>query len=304
MLDAEPGALMAPAARALRVVRHSGPDGELEMVSGDPDPRLRDTVLDYTGYRERSAGPVRRRELPWPGVVLIFDFGPTLRFLDADGTVETGRHRGGFLAGMHDTSVLTETTGAQGGLHVNLTPLGARRLLGLPMHELANRVVGVDQVFGAGGRRLVERLRNAPGRGGGRWAARFDLLDAAIARRLAETGPLPGIAVAGWRRLEASGGRLAIGELAAGLDCSRKHLRSVFLEHLGLSPKTVARVLRFQRAIGLYDQGLCRGWADVAYACGYADQAHFVNDFRHFAGVSPTVFLASRRPMERATLPG
>jgi len=285
--------------RTVREVRHADADGTLEMVSGDPDPRLHGVVLDYTGYRERSAGPLRRRELPWPGVVLIFDFGPTLRFLDPDGTAPAVRHAGGFLAGLHDTTVLTETAGAQSGLHVNLTLLGARRLLGLPMAGLANRVVGVDEVFGPAGRRLVERLRNVPD-----WAARFDLLDAAIRRRLAETEPLPGLAVAGWRRLEASGGRIAIGDLAAGLDCSRRHLIAVFRDHVGLPPKTVARVLRFHRAIALYDQGLCGGWADIAYACGYTDQAHFVNDFRRFAGVSPTVFLAGRRPAERATLTG
>ena len=290
--------------RPLRPVRHADADGTLEMVSRDPDPRLRDVVLDYTGYRERSTGPRRRRELPWPGIVLIFDFGPTLRFLDPDGTALVGRHPGGFLAGMHDTTVLTETVGAQSGLHVNLTPLGARRLIGRPMHELANRVVGVDEVFGAAGRRLVERLRNTPGAGDAVWTARFDLLDAAIATRLAEADPMPGLAAAGWRRLEASGGRMAIGDLAAGLDCSRRHLIAVFRDQFGLPPKTVARVLRFHRAIGLHDQGRCTGWADVAYECGYTDQAHFTNDFKRFAGVSPTVFLASRRPCERGTLPG
>jgi AraC-like DNA-binding protein len=269
------------------------------MVSGPPDPRLRDVVLDYTGYRERSSGPVRRRELPWPGIVLIFDFGPTLRFLDPAGGRVTGRYPGGFLAGLHDTTVLTETVGEPSGLHVNLTPLGARRLLGLPMHVLANRVVGVDEAFGAAGARLAERLMNAPG-----WAVRFDTLDRVILRRLGEVAPDPGLATLAWQRLGASGGRLPIGELAAGLDCSHKHLIAVFRDQFGLTPKTVARVLRFHRAIALFDRGLCSGWADIAYECGYTDQAHFVNDFRHFAGVTPTVFLAHRAVPERASMTG
>lgn len=280
------------------MIRQDDGSGLLEMVAADPDPRLRDTVLDYTGYRERSGVAMRRRELPWPGVVLIFDFGPTLRFLDEAGR-PVARHHGGFVAGLHDVTVLTETLGEQSGLHVNLTPLGARRLLGLPMSELANRVVGVDDAFGPAGARLSERLTNASG-----WAERFDLLDAAIRHRLAASEPLPGIAAAGWQRLHDSHGRLAIGELAAMLDCSPRHLIAVFREHVGLPPKTVARILRFHRAIELYDRGVCAGWADVAYECGYTDQAHFVNDFRRFAGVSPTVFLARRRPLERATLPG
>ncbi|MGH6904698.1 MAG: helix-turn-helix domain-containing protein, partial [Geminicoccaceae bacterium] len=66
----------------------------------------------------------------------------------------------------------------------------------------------------------------------------------------------------------------------------------------GLPPKTVARVLRFQRAIRLHDGGGCANWADVAYACGYADQAHFIKDFRRFAGVTPSAFRAARQPGE------
>ena len=74
--------LASPIRRPVRLVRHADAETELEMAFAEPDPRLRGAVLDYTGYWERSAGPMRRRELPWPGIVLIFDFGPTLRFLD------------------------------------------------------------------------------------------------------------------------------------------------------------------------------------------------------------------------------
>jgi len=73
----------------------------------------------------------------------------------------------------------------------------------------------------------------------------------------------------------------------------------VFRDQIGLPPKTVARVLRFQRAIRLYDGGGA-SWVDVAYACGYADEAHFIKDFRRFAGATPQAFLATRHPGEGA----
>lgn len=240
---------------------------------------------------------MRRRELPSTGIVLIFDFGPTLRFLDAETGVLRDSHGRGFVAGLHDITVLTETVGGQSGLHATLTPLGARRLLGLPMGDLVNQVVGVDDAFGIYGRDLADALRDAPD-----WTARFDLLDAALLRRLSETARTHPLAAAGWRRLVESAGHVSVGALARELDCSRKHLADLFRDQIGLTPKSVARILRFQHAIALYDRGACAGWADIAYACGYTDQAHFVNDFRRFSGVSPTKFLARRRPAERATL--
>jgi AraC-like DNA-binding protein len=280
--------------RRIRSVREEYASGALEMVYGGPHPHLRAQVLTYCGYAERTGRPARRRELPWPGVVLIFDFGPTLRILDPFDETVAGTHAAGFVAGLHDVCALTETSGAQSGVQVNLTPLGARQLFGVPMAELAHRVVGIEDVLGAAGRRLTAAPHDAPG-----WAARFDLLDAIIGRRVATAAALSPLAAAGWRRLKETGGELGIGALAAELECSRKHLITIFRDQIGLAPKTVARVLRFQRAIRLHDGGRAN-WTDVAYACGYADQAHFIKDFRRFAGVTPSAFRAARQPGEGA----
>ena len=289
----------AETGRPLRVTRIEENDSALTMVSADPPAHLAGVIESYTGYRERSAAPVRRLELPAMGIVLIFDFGPTLQFLDAESGTLAGRYRDGFLAGLSERPVLTETSGAQSGLHVNLTPLGARRLLGLPMEELANTVVGIDDVLGAHGRDLAESLRDTED-----WPRRFALIDAAVERRLTDTAPCSPLAYAAWRRLEALGGQIPVAALATELDCSRKHLSTVFRDQIGLTPKRLSRVMRFRDAIDLYDRGLCAGWADIAYACGYTDQAHFIHDFRNFSGATPTDFLQRRRPHEDATLAG
>jgi AraC-like DNA-binding protein len=58
---------------------------------------------------------------------------------------------------------------------------------------------------------------------------------------------------------------------------------------VGLPPKTLARIFRFDRAVSLLAQRDAR-LADVAFECGYYDQAHLNRDFRGFAGTSPASF--------------
>jgi AraC-like DNA-binding protein len=93
--------------------------------------------------------------------------------------------------------------------------------------------------------------------------------------------------------LEETGGNTRVGALAAALGCSRKHLLVQFREHVGLSPKAVARLLRFNRALGLVERGL--GGAQIARRCGYSDQAHFVKEFRRFSGSTPAAFSRARQ---------
>lgn len=288
-----------------QVTRHESGIGWWEMVSQAATPRLRRHVRGYCGYEEETVGFTRRRELPSGEVVLIIGFGPKLETTYpqlAPDRVSTHRS---FVAGLHETHCVVATPGSQAGIQLNLTPLGAHVLLGLPMHELTNRVVELDHLLGADGELLVEQLHDASD-----WSERFAILDQALVRRLDAARPAsPDVAWA-WGRLVESGGRLPVGELCEELGCSRKHMLRRFKEQIGVAPKTYARVLRFQRAVHLLghrdgaswiDAGERGGgremsWSEIALECGYFDQAHMNRDFRQFAGASPRELAASLLP--------
>jgi transcriptional regulator GlxA family with amidase domain len=136
--------------------------------------------------------------------------------------------------------------------------------------------------------------RGRPPRG---TAPRCDELERALRRRrgrarpaLDDAAPPPADVEWAWQRLNATHGQLTVTELAAELRCSRKHLASRFREHVGLPPKLVARMLRFRRAADLLLERRELTLADVAFACGYYDQAHLDRDFREFAQTTPTAY--------------
>ncbi|WP_437775768.1 helix-turn-helix domain-containing protein [Sorangium sp. So ce1097] len=84
---------------------------------------------------------------------------------------------------------------------------------------------------------------------------------------------------------------------------SRRFIRS-FTEQVGLTPKRYCRVRRFQQALSAIERGARVSWAGVAVACGYYDQAHFIHDFRAFAGLTPTEYVARRRERNHVPLDG
>ena len=246
------------------------------FIRAAPDPRLRGYVHDYCAYDERTESFTRRRELPGDNVVAIINFGPPIK-IDGEPVRE------GFFSGLHDTYVLSETEGAQQGVQINFSPLGAHLLLRVPMHELAGQLVPLDELFGP---RLREHLGNCDDP--------FALLDALFLDRLDDAlSPVPSITRA-LARLRATEGRVPIATLASELGCSRRHLNTHFRDHVGVTPKLFARILRFQKAISL--MGDEPRWGRIAADAGYYDQAHLVRDFQQFAGASPTAFTRLRLP--------
>ncbi|MFI1577540.1 helix-turn-helix domain-containing protein [Embleya sp. NPDC020630] len=195
--------------------------------------------------------------------------------------------------GLRSRSVAIHHDGRQQGVQIALTPLGARAVYGMPAAGLAHHLVPLDELLGSLGIELVERLRTAT-----TWAARFTALDELLLRAV-ERGAgaggdrahraRPEVAEA-WRRLVGTRGRVQVGVVAAELGWSRRHLTDRFRDELGLSPKTFARVLRFEHAHALATARSPLPWADVATASGYADQAHLVRDWNEFTGRSPTAW--------------
>lgn len=272
----------APAARVKRRTGASGAS-RWEVAIRPPSERLRPYVRgDYVGYTERSPGAVRRPEFPVPFAVMVFEFGPPLRILEAGDARRVTSHRGGFVGGLCDEHVVCEHDGFQQGLQVHLTPIGARLLFDVPMSELSAQIAPVHDLLPAGRRDLGVRLQEAA-----TWDERFDVLDAALAASVHEAGPRTRAVSWAVDRIERSGGALSIRDLAREMGYSRKHLVAMFRDQVGIPPKLLARIVRFHRLVQHLRGGGGEPWADLAQDFGYYDQSHLVRDVRHFTGVVP-----------------
>ena len=228
-------------------------------------------VTSYYGFEMETPEPVRQREGPGVDVVVILTF-------EEHWLIDGERHTS-FVAGLHERQVTTEHPGRSLGMQINLDPLAARALVGAPLHELAGRTVPLEEILDP---LLVERVADTP-----EWDARFALLDDTLGPRLADARPSREVAWA-WRRLCETHGRVASGELAAELGWSRKRIVARFRDEIGLPPKAVARLLRFERARELAGT---MPWGELAFECGFADQPHLIAEFRRVTHRTPETFL-------------
>jgi AraC-like DNA-binding protein len=252
-----------------------------------PRPELAGMVASITGYQEngrRLQGSVEMASLVVP---LVISFGAP--FAIALGRKpEPGDDYGSFTSGLYAGHVLIDSTGTSACVQVNFTPLGAWRFFGLPMRELAARMVTLadlaDPEIGVLARRLEDMSD---------WEARLDLVEAFVLDRL-RRGPAVDPAVASaYRELAFCHGDIRIAAIAARLGWSRKHLSQRFQDEVGLPPKAVARIFRFNRLLALAADDRGADWAGLAAECGYADQAHLTREFTAFAGTTPTRWLAA-----------
>lgn len=246
-----------------------------------PGPDLRGLVQQFVAYQSTGPLPGLQRETAGLTVPLIFVF-------EAGFDIALGRdpgaadHLRSFTAGLSAAPVTIRTPDRVACLQVDFTALGAMLFFGPALGGAADRLIGLADLGDAGLAGLGERLGET-----GDWAARLDLLEAAVAGRLARAAPPPPELSRAWRLIEGSGGRARIERIAAHVGWSRRHLATRFRDHAGLTPKTVARLARFGRAEARAGAGPRPDWAAIAADCGYADQAHLSRDFTSFAGLSP-----------------
>ena len=258
-------------------------------------------LVSYSGYRQEGLPPGVHRGLPSPFLTLIVT-------LDGPITVEMGQSPSTYdtlIGGLHARPAYITHDGAQSGIQVNLSPLGARALLGLPAGELRSADYDAADILGPLAHELHSRVRAAQ-----TWRSRFSDLDAVLLRRLDQSRcpPPADEVVFAWHRLLSTRGLVGIGSLAEQTGWSARHLQGRFTTEIGLPPKLAARVVRFDRARRLVQSRAAGGrpldLAAVAAECGYFDQSHLDRDFRAFAGCPPTRWLADEfRNFQAFTVP-
>lgn len=176
-------------------------------------------------------------------------------------------------------------------LGVKFLPGGFRPFFGRPVSALADRRATLDEVFGAGAEALERRALAAPG------------LDEAFAEiqaflRALQPATSPTVELVGRIVARAANDRAVtrVGQLGELFELGPRQLQRLFDDYVGVRPKWVIQRYRLHEAAERIAAAPDQNWADLAHELGYADQAHFVRDFRRFVGSSPAVYARAFRP--------
>ncbi|MFI9599519.1 helix-turn-helix domain-containing protein [Streptomyces sp. NPDC004069] len=226
-----------------------------------------ETTVRPSGYVERPS------RLPGAVVWTKAPAGPVARPVLPDGCMDLLWSEGRLLVAGPDTRAYEPSGPSAHWAGLRFFPGTAPGYLGVPAHELRDRRVELAELWPAA---VVRRVR-------GRLDAARDpaaALEAVALERAVEAGPPDPLL----RHLVAAldAGR-SVGAAADELGFSARQLHRRSLVAFGYGPKTLARVLRLQRALALARAGV--PLAGAAARAGFADQAHLARDVRELAGM-------------------
>jgi AraC-like DNA-binding protein len=249
-------------------------------------------VAGIVGLGEHSAGVVERCQPAGSLTMVRLSLGDRLAITALSDGEGDGRSYASFIAGFMPGFSATQYSGRQDCIQIYLTPRGVARILGLPGGELARQIVDAADVVPQLEGPFLEQLAAEPD-----WRARFALLDLVL-HGLASRGRDTDATVDGlWHQIAASAGTIRIGALVEQSGWSHRRLVTRLREHVGVSPKSAAAVVRFEHAAHeLSTHHLRGGLAELAYRRGYADQSHLTREVARYAGASPASLRGTNVP--------
>ncbi len=225
-----------------------------------------------------AAGFPPQRILPDGCVEMILNFADPFAERCEESFARQPLH---FVVGQMEQPKEIVPTGRVNLLGIRFHPAGARKLLGVPMQELSGRVVPLEALQ----RDLAAAAKSASRASETR--ERIRIFEAALMKRAADKREADPAVWGAMKRLLESDGCVFIEELTVQAGISRRQLERKFRNWVGLTPKMLGRILRFQKVFKALESG-AENWADVAAECGYYDQSHLIRDFRQFAGMCPS----------------
>jgi AraC-like DNA-binding protein len=228
----------------------------------------------------------RERVLPTGTVELVFNLrdDPIQIFADECDTAG-GRFGGAVVTGARSHYFVLETSQQAAVAGVHFRPGGAAPFLGVPLSEIMDRHVRLEDIWGGRAALLRQRLQEAETS-----SALFAVLEDALRERLLELRPGYVAVIDAARRIASDPTVARVRRISDRTGYSPKRFIRLFHDAVGLTPKLYCRVQRFQRLLHAITAGGCVEWAQAAVDCGYCDQSHMIRDFRAFAGVTPLAY--------------
>jgi AraC-like DNA-binding protein len=256
----------------------------------EPVPALRGMV-DSMWYGEGQVSYARDRILPSGQSQLLINLGPPQYRVELGPPERHIPFVDIWYSGLHQGPIDTEAPHGNALLGVAFSSRGVYPWLGAALEGLGDRVVALADVLGDGVLALRQRLLEATTDD-----ARFERIEHWLIARLSPRTTVHPAVQWSVDRLQRTQGRVTIETLSRETGFSRKHLASLFLRQIGLTPKALGRVQRFRGALALLQRSTRMPWTELALQSGYFDQSHLVREFRAMSGLAPSDFLRRAQP--------
>jgi AraC-like DNA-binding protein len=189
-----------------------------------------------------------------------------------------------FFVGQITGPMLVRPNGAANTLGIRFRPHGASRLFGIPLEELSGKTLPLDELSPELDRELcpIRDLRAT--------SLQVAFADRVLQRFFLRRKKKDCITESAVSQILSSGGAIETSTLAFSLGLSTRQLQRKFKMEVGIGPKLLGRIQRFQRVFSAMESS--GDWVQAAVACGYYDQAHLIRDFRELSGAAPAALLA------------
>jgi AraC-like DNA-binding protein len=236
---------------------------------------------------EDGATATTQRILPDGCAELIFHFRDRFHVITPSGWQP---QPAAFLVGLLTSPLILAPATAVDTMAVRFRPGGAHPFFDVPLSEVTDRSVRLDELWTPrDAARLWRQLAATQGD-----ELRVAIVVNELRRRLARVDD-DRVTSAAIGALVQSAGQARIDAIADRSGTTVRQLQRRFADQVGVSPKVLARILRFQRTLLLRDVGGAArtDWVRVALECGYADQSHLIHDYASFAGETPATLLAA-----------
>jgi AraC-like DNA-binding protein len=191
-----------------------------------------------------------------------------------------------FVGNRDSATLISSSTRKTGFIAIEFRPHGAFPIFGVPMSETSNQLWETDCVFGQWSQDVQVTLNDLE-RVNKKVAYIQDRLILLLRKNRCDAGLVDYCVGA----LQCADGRISIQELQQRTGYSRRYLDRLFRQRVGLSPKALAEIFRFQRFYRKWAEGLSFDLFRAELYDHYYDQAHFTKEFRKMTGYSPGKFI-------------
>jgi AraC-like DNA-binding protein len=243
----------------------------------------------YDGYAQPHA---KERLMPTGTTELVINLrADQIRVYDRHDTRIGHTFKGAVVCGPHSEFFVIDTDEQTSVIGVHFKPGGIFPFLKLPADELHNQHVGLDDLWDpVVTDALRTQLLEAPTP-----ETKFRVLESALLSQMSQPASHPAVAFA-LSYFHDIPHLAKMADVTSKIGFSQRTFIRRFSEEVGLTPKAFCRVRRFQRVLKLIHDAHEVDWLDVSLSCGYFDQAHFIHDFRAFAGINPTTYILQKTP--------